>query len=59
MMKLKVALLLLGLFLIAQLLQVVYQRWQWGDNHLFCHLNTPLQVQTNITNDLLLKLHKK
>ena len=43
------------LFIFAQLLQVVYQRWQWGDNHILCHLNTPLQVQTNITNNHLLQ----
>ena len=28
------------------LLQVVYQRWQWGDSSLLCHLQAPLQVST-------------
>ena len=25
--------------------QVVYQRWQWGDSSLLCHLQAPLQVR--------------
>jgi len=25
------------------LVEVVYQRWQWGDSHLLCHLHSPIQ----------------
>ena len=32
--------------------QVVYQRWQWGDSSLLCHLQAPLQVRWHF---LLLK----